>query len=57
MLANIYIIVTTILFSINLLSNIIILATTNKEKFPVAAVFATILSVIFVVWGIILLVI
>jgi len=57
MLANIYIIVTTVLFSINLLSNIIILATTNKEKFPVAAVFATILSVIFVVWGIILLVI
>jgi hypothetical protein len=57
MLANIYIVVTTILFSINLLSNIIILATTNKEKFPVAAVFATVLSVIFVIWGIVILVV
>jgi hypothetical protein len=57
MLANIYIVVTTILFSVNLLSNIIILATTNKEKFPVAAVFATVLSVIFVIWGIVILVV
>jgi hypothetical protein len=56
MLTTIYIIFTVVLFSINVLANIAVLATTPKEKFPTSAVLATILSVAFVVWGVIVLV-
>jgi hypothetical protein len=56
MLTTIYIIFTVVLFSINVLANIGVLATTPKEKFPTSAVLATILSIAFVVWGVIVLV-
>jgi hypothetical protein len=56
MLTTIYIIFTVVLFSINVLANIAVLATTSKEKFPTSAVMATILSIAFVIWGIVVLV-
>jgi hypothetical protein len=56
MLTTVYVIVTVILFSINVLANIGVLATISKEKFPTSAVLATILSIAFVIWGIVILV-
>jgi hypothetical protein len=56
MITTLYVIVTMILFSLNFFANIAVLATTQKDKFPFSAFFATILSVLFVIWGIVVLV-
>lgn len=56
MFTTLYIIITLIVFSLNLLANLAVLATNKKDKFPLAAFVATLLSVAFVIWGIILLV-
>jgi hypothetical protein len=56
MLTTLYIVVTLVLFSLNTLANIAVLATNKSEKFPIAAFFATIFSIFFVVWAVILLV-
>jgi hypothetical protein len=55
MLTTLYIIVTLIIFSLNFLANVAVLATNKKDKFPAAAFVATMFSIIFVIWGISLL--
>ena len=56
MLTTTYVIVTIILFSLNFFANIALLAAGSKDKFPFGIFFATILSVLFVIWGILALV-
>jgi len=57
MATTLYIITTMILFSLNLMANIAVLGLNKNEKFPIAAFFATIFSMAFVIWAIVLLVI
>jgi hypothetical protein len=54
---TLYIVTTLILFSLNTLSNIVSLAFADKKEFPVAIFIATMFSIIFVIWGITLLVV
>jgi hypothetical protein len=56
MATTLYIIITMILFSLNLLANVAILGTNKSDKFPMTTFFATILSIVFVVWAIVLLI-
>jgi hypothetical protein len=56
MSTTLYIIFTLIIFSLNMFANVAILAVNKSEKFPVAAFVSTLLSIAFVVWGIVLLV-
>jgi hypothetical protein len=55
MFTTLYIIITLIIFSLNFLANMAVLATNKKDKFPLAAFIATIVSVLFIIWGIALL--
>jgi hypothetical protein len=57
MATTLYIIFTMILFSLNLLANVAVLGMNKSEKFPFTAFFATILSMAFVIWAIVLLVV
>jgi len=50
-----YIVVTLILFCLNLFSNLLVLSNGRGDKFPTAPLVATILSVGFIVWAAILL--
>lgn len=56
MLTTLYIIITLIIFSLNMFVNIAVLAVNKNEKFPLASFIATIVSIVFVIWGIALLV-
>jgi len=56
MVTTLYVIITMILFSLNFFANVAVLATTEKDRFPFAAFFGTILSILFVIWGILALI-
>ena len=53
---TLYIIVTLILFSLNMIANIFALALSEKKTFPTRTLLATIIAIGFVIWGITLLV-
>jgi hypothetical protein len=57
MATTLYIIVTMIIFSLNLLANLAVLGINKSDKFPLTAFFATFISMAFVIWAIVLLVI
>ena len=54
---TIYIITTLILFSLNMIANIAALALGDKKQFPLSTVIATVLAIVFLVWGITILVV
>jgi len=54
---TLYIIVTLVLFSLNMVANIFALAFGDKKEFPFSTLIATIMAIGFVIWGITLLVI
>lgn len=56
MLTTVYIIATLVLFSLNLLSNVFALSVRQKEGFPAAEFIAMILAIIFIIFGITILV-
>jgi hypothetical protein len=56
MATTLYIIVTMILFSLNLITNLAVMGMNKSDKFPLAPFFAALFSVVFVVWAIVLLV-
>jgi hypothetical protein len=56
MATTLYIIVTMILFSLNLMANLAVMGMNKNEKFPFAAFFASLASIAFVVWAIVLLI-
>lgn len=54
---TLYIVVTVILFALNMTVNIFALGISENKSFPTGTLIATILAITFVVWGITLLVI
>ena len=56
MATTLYIIVTMILFSLNLITNLAVMGMNKSDKFPLAPFFAALFSVGFVIWAIVLLV-
>jgi hypothetical protein len=54
---TLYIIITVILFSINMIANIFALAISENKGFPVSTLIATIFAIVFIVWGITILVV
>jgi hypothetical protein len=56
MATTLYIIVTMILFSLNLMANLAVLGMNKQDKFPVTSFLASIASVGFVIWAIVLLI-
>jgi uncharacterized membrane protein YciS (DUF1049 family) len=54
---TLYIIVTLVLFSLNMVANIFALALGDKKEFPLSTFIATIVAMGFVIWGITLLVV
>jgi len=56
MATTLYIIVTMILFVLNLVTNIAVMGVNKNEKFPVFPFFATLASLGFIIWAIVLLV-
>ena len=50
-----YIVVTLVLFCLNLFSNLIVLSNGRGDRFPAVALVATILSIFFILWASILL--
>ena len=51
-----YIIVTLVLFSLNMVANIFSLALSEKKQFPLSTFIATVIAMGFVIWGITILV-
>ena len=51
-----YIIVTLVLFSLNMVANIFALALSEKKQFPLSTFVATVIAMGFVIWGITILV-
>ena len=54
---TLYVIVTLVLFSLNMIANIFSLALSEKKEFPLSTLVATIVAIGFVIWGITLLVV
>jgi hypothetical protein len=57
MATTLYVIFTMILFSLNLIANVAVLGMNKSDKFPITTFVATIFSMAFVIWAIVLLVI
>ena len=53
---TLYIIATVVLFVLNLFGNVFVMAFSDNNKFPTSAFLGTIFAIVFVVWGISLLV-
>lgn len=53
---TLYIIVTVILFALNMIVNIFALGISENKKFPTSTLIATIFAIAFVIWGTTLLV-
>jgi hypothetical protein len=54
---TLYIVITVILFALNMTVNIFALGISENKSFPTGTLIATIFAIVFVVWGITLLVI
>ena len=53
---TLYIITTLILFAFNMIANVVVLSVTDKKNFPTATFLATLFAIVFLIWGITLLV-
>lgn len=57
MATTLYIITTVIIFVLNMFANVAVMAFADNKKFPISTFLGTLFAMIFVIWGITLLVI